>query len=191
MVATRGRPREVDPPPPSGPHATGSYDGWVGLGHIRANGHPSGGRWRPCHGLRCQGYCLETQGTPRHGQHVPPERLVWAVGAWAERLGIRAVARGFEVDPNTVVARDTRHGGRIDHARLDMAGGAAVPCAAVAVAAGTGTVSSSVGEGSWDGAGSVCPYAGRRAAPGPASVVGEIIAERCTAQWCLRRDPFQ
>src|SRR4029453_17214770 len=101
MVATRGRPREVDPPP-SGPHATGSYDGWVGLGHIRANGHPSGGRWRPCHGLRGQGYCLETQGTPRHGQHVPPERLVWAVGAWAAGLGMRAVAQGFEVDPNTV-----------------------------------------------------------------------------------------
>jgi len=28
--------------------------------------------------------------------------LVWAVGALAEGLGIRAVARVFEVDPNTV-----------------------------------------------------------------------------------------
>jgi hypothetical protein len=35
---------------------------------------------------------------------VVPERLVWAVGALAEGLGIRAVARVFEVDPNTVLA---------------------------------------------------------------------------------------
>jgi hypothetical protein len=32
------------------------------------------------------------------------EKLVWAVGALAEGLGIRAVARVFEVDPNTVLA---------------------------------------------------------------------------------------
>jgi hypothetical protein len=29
---------------------------------------------------------------------------VWAVGALAEGLGLRAVARGFEVDPQTVLA---------------------------------------------------------------------------------------
>jgi transposase-like protein len=29
--------------------------------------------------------------------------FVWAVGALAEGLGIRAVARVFEVDPNTVL----------------------------------------------------------------------------------------
>jgi IS1 family transposase len=34
---------------------------------------------------------------------VAPEQLVWAVGALAEGLGIRAVARVFEVDPNTVL----------------------------------------------------------------------------------------
>jgi len=39
-----------------------------------------------------------------HGKHVAPEKLVWAVGALAEGLGIRAVARVFEVDPNTVLA---------------------------------------------------------------------------------------
>ena len=38
-----------------------------------------------------------------HGKRVVPERLVWAVGALAEGLGIRAVARVFEVDPNTVL----------------------------------------------------------------------------------------
>jgi len=39
-----------------------------------------------------------------HGKRVPPELLVWAVGALAEGLGLRAVARVFEVDPNTVLA---------------------------------------------------------------------------------------
>ena len=34
---------------------------------------------------------------------MAPEKLVWAVGALAEGLGIRAVARVFEVDPNTVL----------------------------------------------------------------------------------------
>src|SRR2546423_7679990 len=39
-----------------------------------------------------------------HGKRVSPDRLVWAIGALAEGLGIRAVARVFEVDPNTVLA---------------------------------------------------------------------------------------
>jgi IS1 family transposase len=34
---------------------------------------------------------------------VAPERVMWAVGALAEGLGIRAVARVFAVDPNTVL----------------------------------------------------------------------------------------
>jgi hypothetical protein len=38
-----------------------------------------------------------------HGKRVTPTRLVWAVGALAEGLGIRAVVRVFEVDPNTVL----------------------------------------------------------------------------------------
>jgi hypothetical protein len=39
-----------------------------------------------------------------HGKRVAPDLLVWAVGALAEGVGIRAVARVFEVDPNTVLA---------------------------------------------------------------------------------------
>jgi IS1 family transposase len=39
-----------------------------------------------------------------HGKRVSPDKLVWAIGALAEGLGIRAVARVFEVDPNTVLA---------------------------------------------------------------------------------------
>jgi hypothetical protein len=34
---------------------------------------------------------------------VAPERVMWVVGALAEGLGIRAVARVFAVDPNTVL----------------------------------------------------------------------------------------
>ena len=47
---------------------------------------------------------LETHGTPFHGKRVAPDLPVWAVGALAEGLGLRAVARVFEVDPNTVLA---------------------------------------------------------------------------------------
>jgi hypothetical protein len=73
------------------------------LGNIRANGYPSGGRWRQFQCLGCQKYFLETHGTPLHGKRVLPEVLVWAVTAVAEGLGIRAVARVFAVDPNTVL----------------------------------------------------------------------------------------
>jgi hypothetical protein len=38
-----------------------------------------------------------------HGQRVAPEKRVGAVGALAEGVGLRAVARGFEVDPPTVL----------------------------------------------------------------------------------------
>ena len=86
------------------PHPTCAYRGWVGLGNLSANGHPSGGPWRQCYCTACEGYCQETHGTPLHGKRVAPEKLVWAVGALAEGLGIRAVARVFEVDPNTVLA---------------------------------------------------------------------------------------
>jgi hypothetical protein len=51
----------------------------------------------------CHTYFQETHGTPMHGTRVSPELLVWAVSALAEGLGIRAVARVFEVDPNTVL----------------------------------------------------------------------------------------
>jgi hypothetical protein len=75
----------------------------VGWGNLRANGHPSGDPWRQLHCTACDGYFLETHGTLFHGKRVTPDLLVWAVGAWAEGLGIRAVARGFEVDPHTVL----------------------------------------------------------------------------------------
>src|SRR6266542_2329560 len=104
MPPTHRRPREVDTSRHFCPHATCDYRGWVGLGNLRANGHPSGGPWRQFYCTACEGYFQETHGTPFHGKRVAPEKLVWAVGALAEGLGIRAVARVFEVDRNTVLA---------------------------------------------------------------------------------------
>src|SRR5881275_3335448 len=104
MVPARGRPRQVDTSPHFCPHPDCAYQGRVGLGNLRANGHPSGGPWRQLYCTACDSSFQETHGTPLQGKRVAPEKLVWAVGALAEGLGIRAVARVFEVDPNTVLA---------------------------------------------------------------------------------------
>jgi hypothetical protein len=104
MILTRGRRRQVDTTGHFCPHATCAYHGWVGFGNLRANGHPTGRRWRQLVCLGCRGYFLETHGTPLHGKQVNPDKLVWALAALAEGLGIRAVARVFETDPTTVLA---------------------------------------------------------------------------------------
>jgi hypothetical protein len=46
---------------------------------------------------------LETHDAPLHAKQVELDTLVWAMAALAEGLGIRAVARVFEGDPNTVL----------------------------------------------------------------------------------------
>jgi transposase-like protein len=46
---------------------------------------------------------LETHGTLVHGKRVPMELIVCVLACLAEGLGIRATARVFEVDPNTVL----------------------------------------------------------------------------------------
>jgi IS1 family transposase len=104
IVPTRGRPRHVDTSSHFCPQPPCAYRGWLGLGNITSNGHPSGGLWRQLHCTNCGGYFQETHGTPLHGKRVSSEKLVWAIGALAEGLGIRAVARVFEVDPHTVLA---------------------------------------------------------------------------------------
>ena len=78
----RSTPRSISAPIPTVPIVAGS-----GCGNIRANGHPSGGPWRQLHCTACEGYFLETHGTPLHGKRVAPDLLVWAVGALAEGLG--------------------------------------------------------------------------------------------------------
>jgi len=83
-TTTRGRPRQVDTSDHCCPDPRCGYYGWVGRGNIRANGHPSDGRWRQLQCTVCHGYFQETHGTPLHGKRVWPQRLVWAVGALAE-----------------------------------------------------------------------------------------------------------
>jgi transposase-like protein len=103
MVTIRGCPRKVDTQHHCCPSPHCDHYGWIGCGNIRANGHPNGGRWRQLQCVACGTYFLETHGTSLHGTRVAPELVVWAVGALAEGLGIRAVARVFAVDPNTVL----------------------------------------------------------------------------------------
>jgi len=80
-----------------------AYRGWLGLGNLRANGHPSGGPWRQFHCLGCNGYFLETYGTVFHGKRMAAELIGHILACLAEGLGIRATARVFEVAPNTVL----------------------------------------------------------------------------------------
>jgi len=73
------------------------------VGNLRANGHPSGGPWRQFQCTACKGYFLETHGTIFRGTGVPVEVIVHVLACMAEGLSIRATARVFEVDPNTVL----------------------------------------------------------------------------------------
>jgi hypothetical protein len=102
MPPTNRRPREVDTSMHFCPHSDCDYRGWLGLGNLRANGHPSGGPWRQCHCTSCRGYFLETHGTLFHGTQAAVELIVRVVACLAEGLGLRATARGFEVVPHTV-----------------------------------------------------------------------------------------
>jgi IS1 family transposase len=103
MPPTNRRPREIDTSRHFCPHAGCDYRGWLGLGNLRANGHPSGGPWRQFHCTSCQGYFLETHGTLFHGKQAAVELIVRVLACLAEGLGIRATARVFEVTPATVL----------------------------------------------------------------------------------------
>jgi IS1 family transposase len=103
MPPTNRRPREIDTSLHFCPHAGCAYRGWFGLGNLRANGRPSGGPWRQFHCTSCQGYFLETHGTLFHGTQAAVELIVHVLACLAEGLGIRATARVFEVDANTVL----------------------------------------------------------------------------------------
>jgi len=85
------------------PHTDCDYRGWLGLNNLRANGHPSGGPWRQFHCTSCNGYFPEHHGTIFHGKQAAVELIVRVLACLAEGLGIRATARVFEVDPNTVL----------------------------------------------------------------------------------------
>jgi IS1 family transposase len=103
MPPTHRRPRTVDTSMHFCPHAGCDYRGWRGRGNLRANGHPSGGPWRQFYCTSCDGYFPEHHGTIFHGKQVAGELIVRVLACLAEGLGIRATARVFEVDPNTVL----------------------------------------------------------------------------------------
>src|SRR5215470_10377658 len=56
MPPTHRRPRAIDTSRHFCPHTNCDYRGWLGLGNLRANGHPSGGQWRQFHCTACKGY---------------------------------------------------------------------------------------------------------------------------------------
>ena len=103
LPPTHRRPRTVDTSRHFCPHTGCAYRGWLGLGNLRANGHPSGGPWRQFHCTACKGYFPEHHGTLFHGKRASVDLIVHVIGCLAEGLGIRGTARVFEVDPNTVL----------------------------------------------------------------------------------------
>jgi len=78
------------------------YYGWPGLGNLRANGYPNGGRWRQWHCQACQQFFIETRGTPLYRRAVAPKLVHQVLTGVAEGLSLEATARLFEVEPETV-----------------------------------------------------------------------------------------
>jgi IS1 family transposase len=103
MPPTNRRPRTVDTSMHFCPHDGCRYRGWLGRNNLRANGHPNGGPWRQFHCTACAGYFSEHHGTIFYGKQAEVERIVHVLACLAEGLGIRATARVFEVDANTVL----------------------------------------------------------------------------------------
>jgi len=85
------------------PHSNCDSRGWLGLHNLRATGHPNGGPWRQLHCTSCDGYFPEHHGTIVHGKQAAVELIVRVLACLAEGLGIRATARVFEVEANTVL----------------------------------------------------------------------------------------
>ena len=103
MPPTHRRPRTVDTSMHFCPHPECAYRGWLGMNNLRANGHPNGGPWRQFHCTACEGYFPEHHGTIFYGKQAAVELIVHVLACLAEGLGIRATARVFEVDANTVL----------------------------------------------------------------------------------------
>ena len=103
MPPTHRRPRTVDTSMHFCPHDGCRYRGWLELNNLRANGHPNGAPWRQFQCLSCLGYFPEHHGTIFHGKQAAVELIVQVLACLAEGLGIRATARVFAVDANTVL----------------------------------------------------------------------------------------
>jgi hypothetical protein len=101
LPPTPRRPRTVATSRPCCPHRGCRYRGGLGLGNLRARGHPSGGPWRQCHCTAGEGSFLDTHGTIFHGKRRAGALIVPVLACLAEGWGIRATARVFEVAPQT------------------------------------------------------------------------------------------
>jgi hypothetical protein len=66
------------------PHTGCDYRGWLGLGNLRANGHPHSGPWRQLHCTACEGYFPEHHGTILHGKQAEVELIVRVLACLAE-----------------------------------------------------------------------------------------------------------
>jgi hypothetical protein len=84
MPPTHRRPRAVDTSRHFCPHPHCDYRGWLGLGNLRANGHPNGAPWRQFHCTACKGYFPEHHGTLFHGKRVSGDLIVHVIGCLAE-----------------------------------------------------------------------------------------------------------
>jgi len=100
----RGRRRSVDTALQYCPEKGCRYYGWTGRGNISSNGRPNGGAHRQLHCCVCRAYFTETKGTIFYRKQYPAERIARAIAALAEGVGIRAVGRIFEVEPETVLS---------------------------------------------------------------------------------------
>lgn len=98
----RGRPRSVETRHHFCPKKSCRYYGWIGRGNIRANGHPNKGRWRQLQCIVCGKCFMETSNTIFYGKKAVAETIWQVLKALAEGLDIRATARVFDLDPNTV-----------------------------------------------------------------------------------------
>jgi hypothetical protein len=103
-TSTRGRKRRSNMQQQFCPAQGCLYFGWLAPGHLRANGHPP---WRPLAARALRRLWQLLSGDAGHAQAwAAPRACPPRVGdcALAAGLGIRAVARVFEVAPNTVLA---------------------------------------------------------------------------------------
>lgn len=104
LHSQQGRPCRLDTSGHYCPNRHCRYSGWLDRGNLRANGHPSGRRWRQLYCVACEHFFLETHGTLFYGKSHSPETILHAIAALAEGLGIRATGRVFGVEANTILS---------------------------------------------------------------------------------------
>ena len=107
IVMTRGRRRQVDTATHFCPNPDCAYRGWAGWGNLRANGHPSGGRWRQLLCIACRRYFLETFGTLFYGKQSAPDLIQRLRGrshplqGWQGELSALEDEAPLELSPGT------------------------------------------------------------------------------------------